>query len=197
MPDLPQPQEHQCSAGKIHRYWVYKACGGVNLGIAKPLGIRSNFSTPFTCGEPTSAYELPELLEVEVLPPWAYKNVAVMLDPALPSSIEVNNRALMVDLGSFFALSWLQPRALGCLHATNPLLSSGLSSEAWTSVHSPCPYQQVSVSSWEVQGGGQDLCAGLSLYSACHKTPAARFSKPLKLPLCLGWTSHQWMEFPG
>ena len=84
-----------------------------------------------------------------------------MLGPTLPSSTEVNNRALMVDLGSFFTLSWLQPRALSCLHAAKPLLSSGLSSEAWTSVHSPCPYQQVSVSSWGVQGGGQDLCTSL------------------------------------
>ena len=153
------------------------------------------FQTPFICGEPTSAYELPELLEVEVLPPWACKNVAVMLGPALPSSTEVNNRALMVDLGSFFTLSWLPHRALSCLHAANTLLSSGLSSEAWTSIHGPCPYQQVSVSSWGVQGGGQDLCAGL--YSACQKTSAALFSEPLKLPFCLGWTPQNWMEFPG
>ena len=53
-----------------------------------------------------------------------------------------------------------------------------------------------------MQGGGQDLCAGLSLYSACHKTRAARFSKPLSSLYVLAelltreWSSQGKRTFP-
>ena len=43
-----------------------------------------------------------------------------------------------------------------------PVLSLGLSAEAWVSAPSPCMHHQMRVSSWGVQRGGQIVCAALS-----------------------------------
>lgn len=68
-PDLTQPQERQYSAGKHQQVLSLQSLWWCKSGDCKAPMHQIKFQTPFICGEPTSAYELPELLEVEVLPP--------------------------------------------------------------------------------------------------------------------------------
>lgn len=67
------------------------------------------------------------------------------------------------------------PAPLGCFHTANPVLSLGLSSEAWVSVSCPlCTSRQASRAG-ECSEVAQILCAGLSLFCQPQSSCCALF----------------------
>ena len=169
--------------------------------VVQSLGTGSDFSFASACGQPTSPCVLPELVEAELCPLWAFCEWGYCggSPQPLPSSAHVNNGVSVVDLGSFLCtpliVSWTTLQALQVVSLQpTPVLSLGLSSEDQVSapslLHTPV-----------------DLCLGLgsvgkwplccSLCSDCCKLAALLSSEPLKLPFCPIWSPHWWRGFPG
>ena len=207
-----------------HRHWVYKAGGGssgINPQITQPqgedsdfspapvvawpVGIGSDFSPASMCGQP--ACMLPELVEVEPHQLWALQEWGYYSVGSAPPFMCLLTVVFHFYGGPRLLLHTPPPHPVAACPTLYPLqaisakptpvLSLGLSSEAWVSAPSPCAHEQMCILGWGVQWGDTDyLCSSLSVLPAASWLLHSSLNLWSSLPVPADLLTHEG-GFPG